>query len=100
MDFIDFEDKTIYELKPYNPRQIKNGTKQLENYLKEIEDIYGDGWTTVLDTYWLEYIMDNKEFKKILRISLEKEGFTYKNKSFYKDNNDLIIVVDLQKSNF
>lgn len=51
VDFIDFENKTIYELKPYNPRQIKNGTKQLENYLKEIEDVYGDGWTTVLDTY-------------------------------------------------
>lgn len=45
-------------------------------------------------------MMDNKEFKKTLLISLENEGFTYKNKSFYKYNNDLIVVVDLQKSNF
>ena len=45
-------------------------------------------------------MMDNKEFKKILCISLEKEGFTYKNKRFYKYNNDLIVVVDLQKSNY
>ena len=41
--------------------------------------------------------MDNKEFKKTLRICLEKEGFTYKNKCFYKYNNDLIVVIDLQK---
>ena len=51
MDYIDFETKTVYELKPYNPRQIKIGTKQLEGYLKEIEEVFGDGWTTVLDTY-------------------------------------------------
>ena len=24
VDFIDFENKIVYELKPYNPRQIKN----------------------------------------------------------------------------
>ncbi len=45
-------------------------------------------------------MMDNKEFKKILRICLEKEGFTFKNNVFYKYNNDLIVVVDLQKSNY
>lgn len=45
-------------------------------------------------------MMDNKEFKKTIRIILEKEGFTYKNKNFYKYNNDLIVVVDLQKSNY
>jgi len=51
VDYIDFETKTIYELKPNNPTQIKKGTVQLQNYLKEIQQIYGDGWTTVLDTY-------------------------------------------------
>ncbi|GAA0756105.1 RHS repeat-associated core domain-containing protein [Clostridium sartagoforme] len=51
IDFIDFGTKTIYELKPYNPRQIKAGTKQLEGYLKEVESIFGRGWSTVLDTY-------------------------------------------------
>ncbi|MBE0450723.1 MAG: SBBP repeat-containing protein [Clostridia bacterium] len=51
IDFIDFETKTIYELKPYNPNQIKAGTKQLDGYLKEVEEVFGEGWKTVLDTY-------------------------------------------------
>ena len=44
--------------------------------------------------------MDNKEFRKIVRLYFENDGFIYKNKCFYKFNNDLIIVVDLQKSNY
>ena len=28
IDFIDFYSKTIYELKPFNPRAIKQGQKQ------------------------------------------------------------------------
>lgn len=44
--------------------------------------------------------MDNKEFKKLLRGCLEKEGFLFKNKCFYNYDNDLIVVVDLQKSNY
>jgi RHS repeat-associated protein len=51
IDFIDFENKTIYELKPYNPKQISSGTKQLNGYLKEVVEEFGDGWSTVLDTY-------------------------------------------------
>ena len=51
VDYIDFETKTVYELKPNNPNQIKKGTKQLQNYLDEISEIFGDGWTSVLDTY-------------------------------------------------
>ena len=42
---------TVYELKPNNPNQIKKGTKQLENYLKEIEEKFGKGWKGILDTY-------------------------------------------------
>lgn len=37
IDFIDIENKTIYELKPNNPTQIKKGKKQLEGYLEEVE---------------------------------------------------------------
>ena len=51
VDFIDFDTKTVYELKPNNPNQIKKGTKQLENYLKEIEEKFGKGWKGILDTY-------------------------------------------------
>ena len=29
-DFVDFSTKTIYELKPFNPRAMQQGTKQLD----------------------------------------------------------------------
>ncbi|AFD06620.1 DUF6443 domain-containing protein [Solitalea canadensis] len=51
IDFIDFENKIIYELKPNNPRAIKEGYKQLAMYLQEVESIYGKGFKTILDTY-------------------------------------------------
>ena len=51
VDYIDFETKTVYELKPHNPNQIRNGKKQLQKYLEEIESVFGKGWTSVLDTY-------------------------------------------------
>lgn len=51
-DFVDFSTKTIYELKPYNPKQIQLGTKQLLKYKKAFEAQYpGTTWQTVLDTY-------------------------------------------------
>lgn len=51
IDFIDFKKKIIYELKPYNPRAMRQGNKQLEMYRKEVEEIYGGGWKTKLDVY-------------------------------------------------
>ncbi len=50
-DFVDFTTKTIYELKPNNPRAIKEGLEQLNRYKSIFEEIYGSGWKTVLDTY-------------------------------------------------
>ena len=50
-DFVDFNTKTIYELKPYNPRGIKEGVNQLNKYQKLFEKKYGGTWETVLDTY-------------------------------------------------
>ena len=50
-DFVDFGTKTIYELKPFNPRQINLGTKQLLNYKAAFEKKYGGIWNTVLDHY-------------------------------------------------
>lgn len=50
-DFVDFDQRTIYELKPNNPQAIKRGEKQLENYSSQFEQIYGGKWNTVLDTY-------------------------------------------------
>jgi hypothetical protein len=50
-DFVDFSTKTIYELKPFNPRSIQLGTKQLSNYQTLFQQKYGGVWNTVLDTY-------------------------------------------------
>lgn len=50
-DFVDFATKTIYELKPYNPRGIQLGTKQLNNYKSIFQQNYGGTWNTVLDFY-------------------------------------------------
>jgi methyl coenzyme M reductase subunit C len=51
IDFIDFGTKTIYELKPNNPRAISQGQRQLKEYKSLIEKQFGSGWKTVLDTY-------------------------------------------------
>lgn len=50
-DFYDRDKKIVYELKPNNPDQIAKGQKQLDEYVKEAERIYGGEWTGVLDTY-------------------------------------------------
>ena len=50
-DFVDFNTRTIYELKPFNPRGLKSGAKQLEKYRKAFEKTSGGNWKTVLDTY-------------------------------------------------
>lgn len=50
-DFVDFDSKTIYELKPNNPRGIRSGLKQLAKYKAAYESRYGCNWKTVLDLY-------------------------------------------------
>ncbi len=41
------------ELKPDNPRQIRNGQRQLQDYLDELNGVYKDGprWTGSVVTY-------------------------------------------------
>lgn len=51
IDFIDFGKKTIYELKPNNPRSILQGQRQLQQYKTLIEQQFGPGWKTVQDLY-------------------------------------------------
>lgn len=50
-DFVDFNTRTIYELKPNNPRQITAGNAQLAKYKAEFERVHGGTWNTVLDLY-------------------------------------------------
>lgn len=51
IDFIDLENKIIYELKPHNRRAEKMGLLQLKAYKREVEKIHGKGFTTVLEFY-------------------------------------------------
>ncbi|MBX2897726.1 MAG: hypothetical protein KF763_19955 [Cyclobacteriaceae bacterium] len=60
IDFLDVNNGIIYELKPFNPRAMKAGEKQLGMYLNEIQSpatllmhpqLRGINWKTVLDTY-------------------------------------------------
>jgi RHS repeat-associated protein len=50
-DFVDFETKTIYELKPNNNRAIKQGLEQLNKYKALFEKQYGGAWKIVLEHY-------------------------------------------------
>jgi len=54
IDFIDIDKGIIYELKPFNPRAMKAGEKQLQMYKRELQKIpeyRGIEWRTILDTY-------------------------------------------------
>ena len=44
---IDIEKKVIRELKPFNPRAVKAGIKQLQRYNRKL----GGGYTMILDVY-------------------------------------------------
>ncbi len=44
--------------------------------------------------------METKEFKKILRLCLEKNGFSKTNKDYYLFSDKIITVINVQKSNY
>ncbi len=51
-DGVDLTHTTVYELKPNNPRAIRQGWRQLDRYAKALEKQYHTGpWTKVLVTY-------------------------------------------------
>ncbi|MGP3611023.1 RHS repeat-associated core domain-containing protein, partial [Anoxybacteroides rupiense] len=50
-DFVDFNTRTIYELKPYNPRAIARGKRQLKKYKRMFEQERGGKWKTILHVY-------------------------------------------------
>ncbi|PVD49399.1 hypothetical protein DC498_25290, partial [Terrimonas sp.] len=54
IDFLDITNKTVYELKPFNPRAMQQGEKQLQTYIQELQsmpEFKGIQWQKVLDTY-------------------------------------------------
>ena len=46
-DYVDFDNKIIYELKPMNPRSVKQGIKQLKEYNERL----GGGFRMQLELY-------------------------------------------------
>ena len=44
--------------------------------------------------------MDNKQFKKIIQDCVYQYGFVYQNKNYYYNNDDLIILLNCQKSSY
>lgn len=54
IDYLDIKNRTIHELKPFNPKSFKQGQKQLRTYKQELESMprfEGIKWKTVLDFY-------------------------------------------------
>lgn len=52
VDGINFETREVIELKPNNPRAIRLGNQQLEDYIAELNDMYpGSPWTGKVATY-------------------------------------------------
>lgn len=54
IDFIDIVNGKVYELKPNNPRAIREGQKQLQIYIEELKtipDFKGINWEGILETY-------------------------------------------------
>jgi hypothetical protein len=50
-DFVDFKTHSIYELKPFNPRSVKSGIKQLDRYGRAMNSKFGGKWNLFLDLY-------------------------------------------------
>ncbi|WP_352177323.1 hypothetical protein [Parageobacillus sp. G301] len=50
-DFVDLNTRTIYELKPYNPKAIAQGKRQLRKYKRAFKQKIGLKWKTVLHLY-------------------------------------------------
>ena len=47
IDYLDMDNKVIYELKPFNPRSVKQGVRQLEKYNQKLDG----GYKMVLEVY-------------------------------------------------
>jgi hypothetical protein len=50
-DAVDFNNHIVYELKPNNARAIREGWKQLNRYVSELERQNGGDWIRILVTY-------------------------------------------------
>lgn len=51
VEYIDFNTKTIYILRPYAEKMDKKYKKQVQKYLKELRTVYGGEWNCVIDAF-------------------------------------------------
>ena len=51
VEYIDFNTKTFYILRPYAENINKKYDREIQKYLKELTDEYGEEWSWVIDTY-------------------------------------------------
>ena len=51
VDALNWETREVVELKPNNPRAIRRGEKQVEEYRQELESITDECWTCRVETY-------------------------------------------------
>lgn len=51
IDYINFQTKTFYLLRPYTQDIEKRYNKQIKKYMKELEEVYDGEWSYVIDTY-------------------------------------------------
>ncbi len=51
MDAYNRETKEIIELKPNNPRAIRQGERQVEGYCRECDQVHGPGHRGRVKTY-------------------------------------------------
>jgi Restriction endonuclease fold toxin 9 len=50
-DAVNHETQEVKELKPDNPRAIKRGERQVEEYRRELEEAEGGSWKGTVETY-------------------------------------------------
>jgi RHS repeat-associated protein len=50
-DAVNFETKQVLELKPNNPKAIRGGERQVQQYVDELNELYGGGFTGRVVTY-------------------------------------------------
>ncbi len=50
-DAVNYQTRVVKELKPNNPSAMRRGERQVEGYRKELEQVTGEKWTGVVETY-------------------------------------------------
>lgn len=51
VEFIDFNTKTFYLLRPYAEDVDKKYKKEIHKYVSELEAVYGEVWSWIIDIY-------------------------------------------------